>query len=129
MYNKHRLNMITSKEGFEFIHEISTCFLLILIAIRSWCLYYDYKCAIAKVNNMWRSLINSTDISRWLQYQQYFGNYRFLLKVISISAVFIVLIFIVLRFTIHLHLYGFMADFTVAIPICIFILWLYYHVT
>ena len=128
MSKEHRMNMIQSKWCFEFIHEISTCFLLIIIAIRSWCLYYDYKCAIAQVNKVWRSLINGTDVSRWLKYKKYFGNYAFLLKVISITAAFILLIFLILHWTINLGLYGFMADFTVAIPISIFILWMYYNV-
>lgn len=128
MSERHRMNIVKSKWLIEFIHEISTCFLLLIIAIRSWCLYYDYKWAIAQVNKVWRSLLDGTDVSLWLKYKKSLGNYKFLLQVILIAAISILLVFLILHWTIGLQLYGFMADFTVAIPISIFILWMYYNV-
>ena len=129
MSNIHKSNIIRSKWVFEFIHELSTCFLLILIAIRSWCLYYDYRCAIARIDKLWRLRINPQEKNIWLHYKPYLGNPKFLFPGIALIFSFILILFIIFHIMIqNFTLNAFMADFFVAIPICIFILFLCYKI-
>eukprot|EP01084_Bolivina_argentea_P304692 526295_1 len=121
-----RTHMINTGWVFQFIHEISTCFLLILISIRSWCLYVDYRFAMASADfTNWRIHVNASETNIWIKYKKYLGNYKLILYIIAMLSLLILSIFFILHYTINLHLYGFMADFTIAVPVSIFIFWLY----
>merc|ERR1719295_452436 len=118
----HRSAMIESSWIIDFSHEVNTCFLVIIIVIRCWCLYFDYKHAIASTERVWRKQINAADTNFWLISRPYLGNYTFILYLIGSLSILTLCIFITLHVVINLELHGFMADFVVALPISIFIL-------
>ena len=120
-----RSAMIESAWIVDFVHELNTCFLVIIIAIRCWCLYFDYQYAIASAERVWRKQINAEDANFWLVSKAYLGNYKFILYLIAALSLLTLCVFITLHLTNGTKLYGFMADFVVALPVSMFILWLY----
>ena len=114
---EYRTSMINTVWIVDFTHEVNTCFLVIIIAIRCWCLYFDYKYAIAASERIWRKQINAEDANFWLISKPYFGNYKFILYTTSACSIATLSIFITLHLVTGLELHGFMADFVVALPV------------
>ena len=66
----------------EAFHEALVLFLACILLGRVWLLYFEYKFKLAKVNQIWRTKINSKDHNFWLNNKNAVGSSKTVLIIV-----------------------------------------------